>query len=204
MAKKQPKLMVLKDNTTNEEWPILSRQAPRGTEPGVAIQWKVNHKGLHWFKQNKGIDITNVKDMNEIMHRATGMPLEYMGAIDNWKTPEEKAKYTVTISDLNGNNTINWADAVEKRNAEKEDAPQELVENTPKEPVLALADKSPVINQEIVQKIIEYVNAGEPDDKIKNGLIQKFGDETVAKAHYLEAKKILDTPKEEPVLDLKF
>ena len=210
--------MTVTNTETNESYPIMSKQLPRKTEVGVAIQLKINHIGLHWFKQKFGVDLTDVKTLNALWCQKTGMPEEGIGALESWKTAEERAKWKVTLGE--GQDAVDWAQAVgeptatTKKETQSEEpqtfesvsidmtpmapTPQEPQEPsqqpmTLKEsPIELLADTTPIINQEIVTKAVEFLKAGHDEDKVLIALTSKLNDKELAFEHLRKAREQLN------------
>ena len=193
--------IIVRDNTTNEEWAVMSKQAPRKTEPGVAIQLKINHKGLAWLKTNKGLDITCVKDINEMWNRISGMPMDCMGALASWKTPEEREQYSVELHTTEG--VIDWKEAATTSKVEIEvDEDEPVINAQPVQMETAiLTDTTPILNIDIINKVKEYLAKGTDENAILAGLNVKFNNEALAK-QYLNASK--EKPKPTQEIDTMF
>ena len=199
---KQLYKVTVENTESKERNTITSYAMPRKKEVGVMAKLGVSHRGLEWLQNEKGIKLTDVnKVIAKIWCQLTGMPEEFIGSIDSFKTDEDRARWKVTVANEDGSNAYDWGEATAgyskatAKKAEKEAEPEIMVDVSAfgmprqEQPIAAVADKTPKIDEKIVASVVKFLEKEKTEEEIKKGLMNKFKDETVVEAHFQEGLK---------------
>jgi len=162
--------IVVKDVKANVEYSMVSEQAPRKTEPGPYLYFKVNPKGIAELQQQGKIEQTvNQKVWDAWIIQQLGISADGIGALGkiNPATSEGSDEWLVKMGD----------DVV---------FPQGAIPTIPvAEPsVVTPADTTPVIAEPAIKttfdsvgaivKIVEYKKQGLAEGQILQGLMKKI------------------------------
>lgn len=207
MTTRQKTKVVVKNNTTGKESSITSYAKPRKKEVGVMAKLGINQFGLDWLENEKGMTLSDInKQVAQIWLQLTGMPEEGIGTIGSFSSDEDRAEWTITVSNPDGSNAYDWGDATagyskatvaEKKQREEEPISVDVsVFSRPvAQPIAVVADKTITIDPKVIKSVTKFIEQNKPEAEIKEGLMNKFNDPAMVEAHYEAATKQL-TPEQ--------